>query len=79
MQDDTHVFCMPSQVGLFFSSFFSSSIRRIDHGVDLARGRDQRTFRFYATHLWTFRVRVPSRTVHATGKLFRRDRDLERR
>jgi hypothetical protein len=69
--------CRHRSVWSFF--FFGFSIPRIDHGVGLARGRDQRTFRFYATHLWTFRVRVPSRTVHATGKLFGRDRDLERR
>lgn len=45
-QDDTHIFCLPSQVSLSVNCFEILIRRAID------RGRDRIVVRFHATDLW---------------------------
>jgi glycyl-tRNA synthetase (class II) len=73
VQDDTHVFCMPSQV------------RRAPRMADkvltrnyLDRRRDKRLVRFHATRIRTVRIRFSFGAVHPSRKLFRQGRNLER-
>ena len=67
-QDDTHVFCMPSQVHLSFTPFCSAILgtyywKRID------RAGDRCHLRLPEECVWTLRLRIRSQVVHASREV----------
>ena len=73
VQDDTHVFCMPSQVR---EVAMINQINSQEKGID--RRRDKRPLRFHAARIWPLWIRFPVGTVHTARKLSWQDRDVER-
>ena len=64
VQDDTHVFCMPSQVG---SATHLFAVLALMPYTD--RGRTRRAVRLHAAHLWPLRLRLRAGALHPSGEL----------
>lgn len=72
MQDDTHIFCMESQVRAFDLSFNDATEPDESTG---GRG-DQGPFRLYGAHVRLVRIRSPSGAVYTSRKILGQRRDM---